>query len=265
VVAITVLHLVDPARRMKVAGRTVPRAFAVVMRSPVRGRFPLIVFGHGFAVSPAPYSRLLDTWARAGYVVAAPVFPLANAAAPGGPNERDLINQPLDMSLLISSLASPASPTVARVAARVDLRHIAVAGQSDGGDTALAVAYDPAVRDPRIGAAIILSGAEDPFAAPFHMPAHGPPLLAVQGTADTINPPAMTDAFFAPAGRPKFLLELIGAGHLPPYTTPGPNLTAVERMTLAFLNRCFKGYSPGFQRFLAARSAGPGTVLVADP
>jgi hypothetical protein len=36
-------------------------------------------------------------------------------------------------------------------------------------------------------------------------------------------------------------------------------------MTLAFLNRCFKGYSPGFQRFLAARSAGPGTVLVADP
>ncbi len=57
-------------------------------------RCPLIVFGHGFAVTPAYYWRLLRSWAQAGYVVAAPVFPLENQHAPGGPNEADLANQP---------------------------------------------------------------------------------------------------------------------------------------------------------------------------
>jgi predicted dienelactone hydrolase len=61
----------------------------LVDAKPLRGArpFPLIVFGHGFAVTPRPYSQLLRAWARAGYVVAAPVFPLENANAPGGPDE----------------------------------------------------------------------------------------------------------------------------------------------------------------------------------
>ncbi len=51
---------------------------------PLRGagRFPLIVFGHGFAVTPQPYAPLPRAWARAGYVVVAPIFPLENANAP---------------------------------------------------------------------------------------------------------------------------------------------------------------------------------------
>ena len=68
------------------------------------GPFPLVIFGHGFAVTPGIYAPLLRAWARAGYVVAAPVFPLANANAPGGPNENDLVNQPRDMSFLISGM-----------------------------------------------------------------------------------------------------------------------------------------------------------------
>jgi fermentation-respiration switch protein FrsA (DUF1100 family) len=266
-VSVVVLHLVDPTRTMVVGGRTVPRAFDTIIRYPtgLPGRFPLIVFGHGFAVSPKPYAPLLDAWTKAAYVVAAPIFPRENAGAPGGPDERDLPNQPGDMSLVISSLESPASPAAAKVARLIDLHHIAVTGQSDGGDTALAVAYDRRVRDSRISVAMILSGAEDPFASAFAMPAHGPPLLAIQGTDDTINPPSMTSYFFDQAGRPKFLLQLIGAGHLPPYTEPGPELTEVEHMTLAFLNHYLKGHSPGFTRYLAAHSVGRATVLTADP
>jgi hypothetical protein len=41
---------------------------------------------------PATYASLLLAWARAGYVVAAPVFPLTNASAPGGANESDLVS-----------------------------------------------------------------------------------------------------------------------------------------------------------------------------
>src|SRR5207245_982575 len=49
------------------------------------GPFPLVVFAHGFAVTPAIYSNLLQSWARAGYVVAAPVPRAATEHAPGAP------------------------------------------------------------------------------------------------------------------------------------------------------------------------------------
>jgi fermentation-respiration switch protein FrsA (DUF1100 family) len=145
----------------------------------------------------------------------------------------------------------------------IDARHIAVTGQSDGGDTALAAAYDPSHRDPRIGAAMILSGAEDPFASQFTMPSSGPPLLAVQGTADTINPPEETYAFYNQAAPPKFLLRLIGAGHQPPYTEPGPELTAVARTTIAFLDALFKGHPSSLKRLVAAGTAGDDSQLSA--
>ncbi len=266
-VGTVVLHLVDPTRTVSISGRSQQRSFDTLVRYPIglRGPFPLIVFGHGFAVTPATYSTLLDTWTKAGYLVAAPIFPLENANAPGGPNENDLPNQPGDMSVVISSLRNPASPAAVKVSRLIDQHHIAVAGQSDGGDTALAVAYDPSVRDPRVTAAIILSGMEDPFAHQFAMPAHGPALLAIQGTADTINPPATTQAFFDSASAPKYLLTLLGAGHLPPYTAPGLELTTVEHMTLAFLNHYLKGRSRAFPRYVAARSAGPRSILRAVP
>ncbi len=262
-IATVTLKLVDPTRKIG----TAPRSFQTIVRYPkvvaggqAPGPFPLVVFGHGFAVSPQPYSLLLDAWTRAGYVVAAPVFPLENSNAPGGPNENDLVNQPADMSLVISSLISDSSGD-GRLAGIVDQRRIAVTGQSDGGDTALAAAYDPHQRDPRIGAAMILSGAEDPFAHQFAMPRSGPPLLAVQGTADTINPPNLTADFYDQAAPPKFLLRLIGAGHLPPYTEAGPELTAVERTTIAFLDAMLKLQPGAFRRLLAAGSSGDDSTL----
>jgi fermentation-respiration switch protein FrsA (DUF1100 family) len=257
------VRLTHPSRRIG----TAPRSFLTIIRYPVAGPgqnpepFPLIVFGHGFAVSPAPYVRLLDAWARAGYVVAAPVFPLENANHPGGPDENDLPNQPGDMSLTITDLSERSQSGNGPLAGLIDPRRVAVTGQSDGGDTALAAAYDPAVRDSRVGAAMILSGAEDPFAAPFAMPPDGPPLLAVQGTADTINPPGDTYMFYRQAARPKILLNLLGAGHLPPYTEPGPQLSAVERTTIAFLNWRFKHRPAALRALLAAGRAGPGTSL----
>jgi fermentation-respiration switch protein FrsA (DUF1100 family) len=243
------------------------REFLTVVRYPVRTgsssgrRFPLIVFGHGFDVTPAPYAPLLNAWTRSGYVVAAPVFPLGNARAPGGPNERDLVNQPGDVSLVISRLTELSARGSGPLAGIVDPREIAVSGQSDGGDTALAAAYDPAVRDGRIRAAMILSGAEDPFAPGFAMPRNGPPLLAVQGTADTINPPSLTYSFYDQAAPPKFLLKLEGAGHLPPYTVPGPVLSAVKRATLAFLSYYLRGRRRPLKRLLVAGTAGAGSVL----
>jgi fermentation-respiration switch protein FrsA (DUF1100 family) len=229
------------------------------------GRFPLVVFGHGFAVTPAPYAPLLDAWTSAGYVVAAPVFPLGNANAPGGPNENDLVNQPRDMSFVIGQVEAAGAAPSGFLAGRLDPRRIAVSGQSDGGDTALGVAYDPRFVDSRVGAAVILSGAEIPFLSPIRFSSPSPPLLATQGTADTINPPSFTNTFFDAAPAPKYLVTLLGAPHLPPYTDMQPELGIVERATIAFLDYYLKGRPDALHR-LAAAATVPGTAaLRADP
>lgn len=282
-VGLRILRLVDTSRTIQLPnGTSEPRTLVTEVRYPALGApdrtdlldapaaradgpFPLIVFGHGFAVTPALYARLLQSWARAGYVVAAPVFPLENANAPGGPDESDLTNQPADMRFVISSMLAASSAGSEAFAGLLDPTRIAVAGQSDGGDTALAVAYDPRFRDPRVSAAVILSGAEIPGAGAFTFPPGGPPLLAAQGTADTVNPPSATNEYFTAAQRPKYLLNLIGAEHLPPYSTQQPQLAIVERVTIAFLDGYLK-HTPGALARLASLGRVPGTASVlAEP
>jgi fermentation-respiration switch protein FrsA (DUF1100 family) len=277
------LVFVDHSRSIHPPGRPrQPRTLVTVIRYPTagppsdrdrvdaaplsgHGAFPLIVFGHGFAVTPRPYAPLLRAWAQAGYVVAAPVFPLENADAPGGPDESDLVNQPRDMRFVITEMLAASADPQSPLAGTIDRTQIAVTGQSDGGETALAVAYDRFYLDPRVRAAMILSGAELPGVGGFTFPEPSPPLLAVQGTADTINEPHFTNAFFAAARRPKFLLRLLGAGHLPPYTTEQPQLKIVERVTVAFLDRYLK-HDPGAAARMGADGQVPGMArLIARP
>ncbi|MGI8428988.1 MAG: alpha/beta hydrolase family protein [Solirubrobacteraceae bacterium] len=279
-----VLTFVDQSRKVRLpSGAQEPRTLVTVIRYPTSmraagplgplGPFPLIVFGHGFAVTPASYARLLRSLAAAGYVVAAPLFPLGNANAPGGPDESDLVNQPRDMRFVISRMLRASADPAGRARAGpagslsrlIDPRRIAVAGQSDGGDTALATAYDPRWLDRRVRAAVIFSGAEIPGIGGFDFPASSPPLLAMQGSADTINPPAFTQAFYDGARAPKFLLTLLGAPHLGPYTDEQPQLAIVERCTIAFLDHYLKRDRSGLQRLRTAGGV-PGTaVLAADP
>lgn len=243
-----VVRFIDASRSVKYPHqRPIPRPLVTVIRYPVAatGPLPLIVFGHGFAVTPASYYRLLTAWAQAGYVVAAPVFPLQNAHAPGGPDEADLVNQPADMSFVITGMLALGAQRGSFLAGRISPKRIGVSGQSDGAETALAMAYDRYYRDPRVRAAAILSGAELPDARAVYFPRSSPPLLATQGTTDTTNLPHFTYDFFRAAHQPKYLLRLLGAGHLPPYTTQRPQLSIVERVTIAFFDRYLKDEPAG--------------------
>jgi hypothetical protein len=224
-----------------------------------------VVFAHGFAVTPTAYARLLRAWAQAGYVVAAPVFPLESAGAPGGPDESDLVNEPGDISFVISRLLAASGAGAGPLAGLIDTSRVAVAGHSDGAEAALAVAYSRRVRDPRVRAAIIMSGAEMSGIGGYRFARGGPALLAMQGTADTSNEPRFTYSYFRLASPPKLLLRLLGAGHLPPYTRQQPQLAIVERVSTAFLGRYLAG-SPVTLARLNALGDVPGTAqLSADP
>jgi dienelactone hydrolase len=259
-VHLRVLRFIDRSRSAHFqTGASGPRLLVTEVRYPTRRRppFPLIVFAHGFDLTPAIYSRLLDQWARAGYFVAAPVFPVENTGASGGPSRADLVNEPGDIRFVISSLIAATSP----VRALVDGSRIAVAGQSDGAIAAFSAAYDRRYRDPRIDAAMVMSGG--PLGG--YLPATGPapPLLAVQGTQDPFNPPSVTANYYRTMRRPKFLLWLTHASHLPPYTTDDRWATVVRRATTAFLNRYLRR---GKLLALLAASRAPGVAsITANP
>jgi dienelactone hydrolase len=278
-----VLRFVEPGRTIQLpSGASEPRTLITYVRYPAvgspkqtdvpraqparaAGPFPLVVFGHGFAVTPNLYKRLLQSWTRAGYVVAAPVFPLESEGAPGGPDESDLRNQPEDMRFLISRLLAASRAASGPLSGLIDPSEIAAAGQSDGGDTALAVGYDEYFRDPLVKAVIVLSGAEIPGLGGFQFPRGSPPLLATQGTGDTINLPSETDTFFEAAQPPKYLLRLVEAGHLPPYSSEEPQLAIVERVTTSFLN-VYLGHTPRAMERLLRSGNAPGTAtLLAQP
>jgi dienelactone hydrolase len=250
-VALTV-HLVDTSRPTVSHGQTISssRALTTLVWYPSHpGRWPLVVFAHGYQVGPSPYLALLHTWAADGYVVAAPEFPLTDADV-AGPNldENDITNQPADVRFVIASLTAASSP----VAGHVDGGRLAVAGHSDGGETALAVASDPSSR---LKAAIVLSAqpVSDGTTA-------NPPLLVGQGDHDTVNPPADGEAVFKAASAPKFFLDLLGAGHLPPFSGAAPWAAVVDRVTLDFLDRYLAGRTSSSGALLSDGRAGVATI-----
>ena len=129
-----------------------------------RGPFPLVVFAHGNAGNPGKLTQMLGAWAKAGYVVAAPTFPLTNDLTSAQTVIADYVNQPADISFTIdqvlrTSRRSKTSPLYRRV----DARHIGLAGHSLGGATAYGVAFNDCCRDRRIDALIAMDAVKLPF------------------------------------------------------------------------------------------------------
>jgi predicted dienelactone hydrolase len=217
------------------------------------GPFPLIVFAHGFDTTPGLYAALLETWAAAGYVVAAPEFPRSVAGA--HLDEGDLDHQPADVSFVISKLLAGAA-----LPGLIDGRHVGVAGHSDGAVTAVGVGYNTCCHDGRVSAAVVMAGDAHPFAGGAYFARGAPPLLVIQGDQDPSNPPALGEQLYAAAPSPKVLVLLHGASHLPPFTTDLPHLDLVEAATVGFFDHYLKGRADGLTRLAAATTPALATV-----
>jgi predicted dienelactone hydrolase len=244
-----------------------PRQLIGAGPSPVRRPFPLVVFSPGYRIDPSSYDPLVESWVVAGYIVAVPTYP---DTAPGAPAiESDMVNHPAELSQVITALAA-ASGGGGRLHGLVQPSEVAVAGQSDGGDVSWAAVDDTCCRDPRIKAAIILSGAEQSIFAGSYGPTGAPPVLVAQGTADTVNAPACSEQLFDAAPDPRYYLDLLGATHLSDYTLQGPGLDAVEATTTAFLRSYLRGDGPtgpaieqaGDRPGVSQVTVGPATVPV---
>ncbi|HEY7137854.1 MAG TPA: phospholipase [Acidimicrobiia bacterium] len=198
--------------------------------------FPLIVFSHGFGASGPMYAPLLQLFARAGYVVAAPTFPLSNFAAPGGPTITDYVHQPGDVSFVITSMLDVDRHDRGGLRHDIDEHHIGVAGHSLGAITTLLVATNTCCEDPRIDAAVSFSGLElgVPGGVFFGKPT--PPLMVVHGTADGTVPYQGSVNVYAQSPAPKAFLTLIGAPHTP-FSAPwiDPTVKAVVDFLDGFL------------------------------
>lgn len=229
------------------------------------GPFPLVVFASGYNANPTDYQRLLESWVHAGYVVAAPAFPLTNPRAVGGLDEADISNQPQDVSFVLTQLLRTFRSS-GPMHSLIDPAHIAVAGQSDGAEVALAVAYGKCCADPRFDAAIIMAGQLLPFEGTlFKSPAA--PLLVIQGGADTVNPPQYSHQIYQAASSPKYLLWLQGADHVQPFMSSDHYESTVSSVSLEFLNRYLGndpraavGLPPSVSRDAALRSAPKGSA-----
>lgn len=260
-VARTTLSLVEPAAGAAPEEGTRQLSTAVryprVPASERAGRFPLIVFSQGFAEPAEAYTALLNAWAAAGFVVAAPTYPHTDPDAAGGLDENDIVNHPADLRYVIKALTRAGT----RVHALIDPREVAVVGQSDGGDVSLAAAENSCCRDSAIRAAVILSGAELSTFGGSYFAAGRMPLLVVQGTADTINPPACSALIYDQAPQPKYYLDLAGSEHLPPYLDPGPVRRNVARVVTAFLAAFLEHRRSALQRMGARSALGGGVQL----
>jgi pimeloyl-ACP methyl ester carboxylesterase len=213
------------------------------------GALPLIVFAHGYNVSAATYSVMLDDLTRAGIVVAAPDFPGESTALPGPAVESDLVNEPCDMEFVAASLErDPPAP----LRSALQNAPLIVAGHSDGATAAAGAGYASTCSSVPIRAVVALSAEDVPMTGAFRF-GTPPALLAMTASDDEINPVANTLALYQHVPTPAWLVPIDSGRHLDTFTTDA-DLGRVGALIADFVFMMANGDTAARARF--ASSAG---------
>jgi predicted dienelactone hydrolase len=209
-----------PARYPYVDGIEVVSEHAVDGAPVADGRFPLVIFSHGFGGTPTQSAFLVEALASHGFVVVAPAH-LGNTAfdvAAGTDVEQSVsaADRLPDVSLVIDDAVKRNDDPEDPFRDHLDTEHIGVTGHSFGGFTTLAVAAetDGEPFDPRVDAiAAIAPGSplSDEALASIEIPT-----LLVGGTLDTTTPidPNVTRPWELIGSDDLYRVDVIDAGHL---------------------------------------------------
>ncbi len=246
---------------------------------PLAGPWPLIVFSHGSTRAGIDYIKTLSAWVSAGYVVAAPSFPLSRTGTPGGTNYGDYESQSADVSLVIDSLLADESPAAAKPnagAANADTEgtalsdiinpdRIGLGGQSFGAITTLGAVAAKCCADNRVDVATEFAGVWLPFstASEISSNAKDVPILFVHGSKDPTLPYDNGRAAWQMIGAPGGFLTLVGTGHDEGFFdgSDDPLDSLVTSATLAFYDGILKGDDTARRRIdKLVSAAGPEKV-----
>jgi dienelactone hydrolase len=210
------LRLVDRSRRTPQNGTYAgapTRTIVTLVSLPVGAPrpLPLVVFSTGIGGTATNYEGLYKHWVEAGYAVAAPVFPLSNADAPGGSTIADFGEQPGDVRFVLDELLRMTADKHDRLVGTIDPTRIALVGKSLGALTTLRAAFLVGDHESREKAVISLTGGSDGSKKFFTGIAV--PILLVHGDADKTVPYRSSVRAFDSALPPKYLVTLFGQDH----------------------------------------------------
>ncbi|MGH9125883.1 MAG: alpha/beta hydrolase family protein [Acidimicrobiales bacterium] len=229
------ITVVDPSRstpdRGSMAGHPGRTLRTLVITPSVSGggKFPVIVFAHGYDSEPETYLRLLQAWASAGYLVLAPESPGSAANLLGSPVRSDIGGQAQDLSFVITKALSGTFGSV-------DPARVTVAGHSDGGSAIATLALNVAYHDPRIANYIVLSGAiPDDVGGTWGTAPESGRLLVVVGDQDEYSDLPASTGVYDTATMAKTLAIAPGGDHLDTYLAATSLANDVRAETVAFL------------------------------
>jgi dienelactone hydrolase len=227
------------------------------------GSYPLIVFAHGLGGTPQGYMNVLAAWASQGFVVAAPLFPLSNGNVPGGPDAGDVVNQPKDMSYVISAVLADSLSPGGALSGLVDTKEIGAAGHSNGAVTTLGLVANTCCYDSRVKASVVMAGTTEGFPPGHYELAKSPPLLLVHGTADQLIPYRSAPLIYNQAQGPKGLLTIVGGSHDAAGGQDPQSASTVIRTTTDFFERYLTGNRQAGSR-LATDGRSPTTKITLE-
>lgn len=204
--------------------------------APASGAFPLVVLSHGVTANGGLMVTVLQAWAHAGYVIAAPTYPLSSG---GGAGISDLPQQPRDLAFVVRSLQTLLDQPDDPLRGHVETACVALAGHSLGAVTTLEAAYESGFAVPGLRAAIEMSGLLFPLPPGTFANAPAVPLLLIHGDADTTVPISGSQNAFATLTGPRYFITFHGGSHNsifgPPYST------VLHAAVIKFLDAEMKG------------------------
>ena len=233
------------------------------------GQFPVITFGHGFAMSWDAYTNIWQHYAARGYVLA---FPRTEGGLIPGPSHGDFgtdLKQVSDKMLALN--ANAGSIFNGKI-----LQKAAIMGHSMGGGAS----FLAAANNTNIETVIGLAPAETTPSAIAASPNVSVPALVFSGTADGVTPPAdhHIPIYQGLTSTCKSFVSITGGAHCyyantnfncdfgESTSSANISITRAEQQTVMYsildpwLDYKLKGICDSYSAFLLAIQSTPGTV-----